>query len=269
MAMGGDIISDWQIGEAQINAKRWMVHAQDLEAANAQLQNEVARLKAENAELGDAAAGNLAWRYQLMEQLRAIDPWNPLVVNEPLIGKLVENAQRLYAIRKNFDDVRNFAKKYIRNYADKKTTEIMTREEFIHHAKIGAMWGAFKDLLDEPFDGRPASHKARYFLERLPDMLIQIAGDTNHPAFRAEKINFIEGYAGREWDRLKSSGKLEDDPKCLPVKYAIEFGLGAAEESEKNLGELQDLIEGATHRPPAMLVPPYPAQAHLPPFLIP
>ena len=145
----------------------------------------------------------------------------------------------------------------------------MTREEFIHHAKIGVMWGAFRNLLDEQFDSRPASYKARYFMERLPDMLIKIAGDTHHPAFSKEKIEFYEGYAGREWDRLKASGKLEDDPKCLPVKYAIEFGLGISEESEKTLGDLQEMIEGATHRPPAMLVPPFPAQADLPPFLIP
>ena len=278
MTMGGDIISDYAIGQAQINAAQWRVHAQELEAAKAHLEAENARLQQENQTLGEAAAGNLAWRYQLMDQLKAIDPWNPVLEDQSHLEWLVDNAKRIYSIRRNFDDVRNFAKCYFPHTADfegkslvgRQRGQNITRDEYIHYAKVGSKWAAFEKLLGEPYTLRTAAWKSRYFAERLPDLLIKIAGDTEHPIFSKESDRWMEEWAGNSYDQLVASGELEDDPKLRPIEKAINLG-ACSPYLESPLGTDGLRIQnGDNHyRPPEKLLKPFPDQEDDPPSIIP
>ncbi|EWS65854.1 hypothetical protein Y695_00874 [Hydrogenophaga sp. T4] len=84
---------DHQVHLANRNAQEWEAYARDLER---QLE-----------ESEGANASNLGVRYALAEQLRRVDPENPLLVDEQLRNRLIEAAEQAFFLEdKNFDTAR-------------------------------------------------------------------------------------------------------------------------------------------------------------------
>ncbi|WP_305722584.1 hypothetical protein [Hydrogenophaga sp.] len=87
------MLMDHQVHLATRNAQEWETYARDLER---QLED-----------IWGANASNLGVRYALAEQLRRIDPANPLLVNEQLRNCLSDAAERAFFLEgKNFDAAR-------------------------------------------------------------------------------------------------------------------------------------------------------------------
>jgi len=84
------MLMDHQVHLANRNAQEWADVAADLGK------------KLEESD--EAIAANLGVRYALAEQLRRIDPTNPLLVDEMLRNRLIEASERAYYLAgKNFD----------------------------------------------------------------------------------------------------------------------------------------------------------------------
>lgn len=87
------MLMDHQVHLANRNAQEWEAYARDLER---QLE-----------ESEGANASNLGVRYALAEQLRRVDPENPLLVDEQLRNRLIEAAEQAFFLEdKNFDAAR-------------------------------------------------------------------------------------------------------------------------------------------------------------------
>ncbi|MBQ0916853.1 hypothetical protein KBW71_00115 [Hydrogenophaga aromaticivorans] len=87
------MLMDHQVHQANRNAQEWEVYARGLEE----------KLEASY----EAIAANLGVRYALAEQLRRVDPENPLLVDDPLRNRLIEAAERAYHLAgRHFDAAR-------------------------------------------------------------------------------------------------------------------------------------------------------------------
>ena len=87
------MLMDHQVHLANRNAQEW-----------ADLATELGRRLEESDE---AIAVNLGVRYALADQLRRVDPTNPLLIDEPLRNRLIEAAEQAYHLAgKNFDAAR-------------------------------------------------------------------------------------------------------------------------------------------------------------------
>lgn len=93
------MLMDHQVYLANRNAQEWEAYARELER---QLE-----------EIYGANASNLGVRYALAEQLRRVDPLNPLLVDEPLRNNLMEAAERAFFLEdKNFDAARQVGRSF-------------------------------------------------------------------------------------------------------------------------------------------------------------
>ncbi|MDP2440204.1 MAG: hypothetical protein U1D36_07780 [Hydrogenophaga sp.] len=87
------MLMDHQVYLANRNAQEWEAYARELEQ----------RLE----ESDEAIAANLGVRYALADQLRRVDPTNPLLIDEALRNRLMEAAERDYHLAgKHFDAAR-------------------------------------------------------------------------------------------------------------------------------------------------------------------
>ena len=85
---------DHQVHLANRNAREWEAYAQELQR---QLEDGYGSI-----------AANLGIRYALIEQLRRVDPKNPLLVDEMLKNRLIEAAEQAFFLGdKNFDAARH------------------------------------------------------------------------------------------------------------------------------------------------------------------
>lgn len=93
------MLMDHQVHLANRHAQEWAAYARELER--------------ELEEVNGANASNLGVRYALAEQLRRVDPLNPLLVDEPLRNCLMEAAERAFFLEgKHFDAARQVGRSF-------------------------------------------------------------------------------------------------------------------------------------------------------------
>lgn len=256
---------------ANSRAQEMADYARSLGQEVNRLQAEVERLRTQVYEMGSDCAANLAWRYTLMNQLAAVDPYNQFLTEKVLITHVTEGGRKMYSIRSDFDDVRRWAAGYIACHREGEVKARITREDFIKFAKLGMYWRALDQRLDNANPTRYAARRRmRTYAERVPEILLKLTGDVGNNAFHPVEIQDIVDRAGAEWDSLNTSGRLEEDPKLMPVQYAMEFGMKSRAGNWMELDELDLMVrnEKEHYRPPKGLFAAMPGQQNDPPPLI-
>lgn len=203
MASMVDFVNDFELAKAYENAQgwkasaeEWQAHAEDMERCNAQ---------------------NLAMRHALADQLRAVDPTNPFLVDAILVDRLRDTAMRVFAFNKNFDDVRRMA-----NRAAGRTE--VNRESFVRNAYNTLVLGVLKErLIDYGPEGK--DYILAKYREELPSLILSnLLGDDENVVLSPKYRAWFHWFAGDEYDKLLASGKLEKDPSKSPTQQAIELG---------------------------------------------
>lgn len=256
---------------ANSRAQEMADYARSLGREVNRLQAEVERLRTQVYEMGSDCAANLAWRYVLMNQLAAVDPYNEFLTEKIMITHVTEGGRKMYSIRSDFDDVRRFAARYTASHCEDLLKARITREDFIKFAKLGMYWRVLDRRMDNANPTRRVGRRViRTYAERVPEILLKLTGDVDNSAFDSSEIELIEYLAGAEWDRLRTSGRLEDDPKLMPVQYAMEFGMKSDVALSMELDEidLRTRNKERHYRPPEGLFPSFAGQEDDPPPLI-